>query len=73
MGRNLNQIARALNSGRVPDIPINMELLPAISAQLADLKKECVNIVLRSRNRWVRPPIGWLCSACQEVTHGFAA
>ena len=73
MGRNLNQIARALNGGRVPDIPINSQLLPAVSAQVAGLKTELIEIVLRSRHRWVRPPVGWLCPACRQVTNGFAA
>jgi len=55
MGRNLNQIARALNGGRVPDIPINSQLLPAVSAQVEGLKTELIEIVLRSATAGCAP------------------
>jgi hypothetical protein len=70
LGRNLNQIARALNSGQAPEFPWDVQLLNALSVQVADLKKELIEIVLRSRNRWFKPPIGWLCPGCRQVTNG---
>jgi len=60
MGNNLNQIARALNSGQYPNIRLDNELLLVVSAQVGEVKKELMEVILRSRYRWVRLPVGLL-------------
>ena len=72
MGRNLNQIAKALNAGHAPATPIDPQLLDVVLHHVIDLKGMCAEIISRSHNRWVRPPIGWMCPGCRQVIHGFA-
>lgn len=53
IGRNLNQLVRAFNSGQLTDGQVDSCLLIAIRDQVANLEKELLAIVLRSRQRWV--------------------
>ena len=53
VGRNINQIAHALNAGKTPERMLDSSLLLDLEDRLARLKKELADIVLRTRNRWV--------------------
>jgi len=53
VGRNINQIARALNAGRVPNAPWDAKLLQDVEDRITRLKRELADIVMRTRNRWV--------------------
>ena len=53
IGRNLNQLVRAFNSGQLTGGQVDASLLIAIRDQVAKLEKELLAIVLRSRQRWV--------------------
>jgi hypothetical protein len=53
IGRNLNQLVRAFNSGQLAIGQVDSSLLIEIRDQVARLEKELLAIVLRSRQRWV--------------------
>ena len=53
IGRNLNQLVRAFNSGQLANGQVDPSLLIAIRDQVATLEKELLAIVLQSRQRWV--------------------
>lgn len=53
VGRNINQIAHALNAGRAPDFPLDSRLLRDVEDRVTTLKRELVGIVMRTRHRWV--------------------
>ena len=53
LGRNINQIARAVNSRQLAGLPLNDELLREIARQVAALQKELEAVVMRSRSRWM--------------------
>jgi hypothetical protein len=52
LGCNINQIARALNSGMHPD-PGLQSVLEDVKKQVLAVQKEVLLIAMRSRNRWV--------------------
>jgi predicted DNA-binding protein len=56
LGRNINQIARAVNSGQAQGCPWEPDLMNATVRCVVDLQKVVADIVLRSRNRWVKSP-----------------
>lgn len=53
LGRNLNQIAHALNAGSLNGVALESNLLRAVEHQVTTLKNELKAIVLRTRHRWV--------------------
>ncbi len=53
IGRNLNQLVRAFHSGQLSGGQVEASLLIAIRDQVAKLEKELLEIVQRSRQRWV--------------------
>lgn len=53
LGRNINQIARALNSGCPSSSILDQTPLKAVQQQIASVQKEVLDLVQRSRNRWV--------------------
>ena len=53
IGRNLNQLVRAFNSGQLTNGQVDSSLLIAIRDQVVKLEMELLEIVLRSRQRWV--------------------
>jgi hypothetical protein len=53
LGRNINQIARAVNSGHAQGCPWDPDLMNAVLQKVADHQKVVADIVMRSRNRWI--------------------
>jgi len=52
VGRNINQIARAINSGHADNCHWDSGLLVAVTQQIRSLENEVAAIVMRCRNRW---------------------
>jgi hypothetical protein len=52
LGNNINQIARAINSGQAPGCPWDSELMNAVIRRLRDHQKVVADIATRSKNRW---------------------
>jgi len=55
VGRNINQIARAISSGKAATCQWDSGLLMAISKQVMALANEVATLVARCRHRWVLP------------------
>jgi len=53
LGRNVNQIARAINSGQAQGCPWDSNLMNAVLRHVADHQRVVADIVMRSRNRWI--------------------
>jgi hypothetical protein len=54
VGRNINQIARAVNSGQAQGLVLDSQFLQGVAGQIKAQEKELYVIIHRSRNRWVR-------------------
>jgi len=54
VGRNINQIAHALNAGMPPQAVMDWSILLEVQRQLTEVQKMVVRVIARSRNRWVK-------------------
>jgi hypothetical protein len=53
IGRNLNQLVRAFHSGQLNGGQVDIALLESVRDQIVKLEKELLEVVMRSRQRWV--------------------
>jgi len=54
IGRNLNQLLRAIHAGQVQAVPQHQALMGEILSRIESLKKDILVVIERSRNRTVR-------------------
>ena len=53
LGRNINQIAHAINSGKAIFSSLDSQQLGYIGPQVESVRKEISSVVIRTWNRWV--------------------
>jgi hypothetical protein len=53
VGRNINQIARAINSGQIEGLALDPQLFQLVVGHIKALENELRTLILRSRNRWI--------------------
>jgi hypothetical protein len=54
VGRNLNQLVRAVNSGKAAMTPEDRTLMEGVRDQVDLIKKEIISAIDRSCHRWVK-------------------
>jgi len=58
IGRNLNQLVRAIHSGKVAVTAADQVAIEAVRAQVEQVDKEVILVIDRSCNRWVKDARG---------------
>lgn len=53
IGRNLNQLVRAVNTGKAKGVSVDKEYLGAVAARVEAMAKEIKLLAQRQRERWV--------------------
>lgn len=53
IGRNLNQLVRAINTGRAAGVTVDRQYLDAVAERVEAMRREIQAIAERQKNRWV--------------------
>ena len=54
LGRNLNQLLKAIHTSQAPEIVVDEAALAAFRDQVEELRQALVAVILRTKHRWLR-------------------